>query len=121
MITKALFKAGEYIRCFELLQKNYTENPSFSFLLMLYGKYVIKTMYMEKKQRLLAVRSGIGRETMANTTGVDSGYLGSGIGALEECQRVCLAERQALISYMIGRAYQLLEMQFKTYEYWKQA
>ena len=36
------------------------------------------------------------------TPAIDSGYLGSGIGALEECKRTSLPERQPLIHYLIG-------------------
>lgn len=32
-----------------------------------------------------------------NESVIDIGYLGSGIGALEECTRSCLQERQPLI------------------------
>ena len=50
---------------------------------------------------------------------IDDGYLGSGIGALEECTRVCLPERQPLVHMIIGQAYKLLRMPFKTFEEWK--
>ena len=46
------------------------------------------------------------------------GYLGSGIGALEECIRVCHDTRHPKINYLIGRAYSLMNMPFKKYEYW---
>ena len=52
---------------------------------------------------------------------IDSGYLGSGIGALEECIRNCISERQPSINFLIGRAYGLLKMSLKTYEFWKRA
>jgi len=34
-----------------------------------------------------------------------SEYEGSALGALEECQRCCLEERQVNIYYYIGKAY----------------
>lgn len=40
--------------------------------------------------------------TFIPTSSIDSGYLGSGIGALEECLRSCLKERQPLINFLIG-------------------
>lgn len=51
---------------------------------------------------------------------MDSGFLGAGIGALEECTRTCVRERQPVIQYWIGRAYLLLNMPLKTYRYWIQ-
>lgn len=120
MVTKALFKSGEYIRCFEMLQKQYTEAPTFNVLLMLYGKFVVKTMANEIKQRKQRRKQSL-RDTTAQADSVDAGYLGSGIGALEECARTCLTQRQPYINYMIGFAYKLLKMPLRSYEYWKRA
>ena len=52
---------------------------------------------------------------------VDQGYLGSGIGALEECLRACFRERQAKINFYIGLAYKMLLMPLKTYQFWIKA
>ena len=52
---------------------------------------------------------------------IDQGYLGSGIGALEECLRSCFAERHAKINYYIGFAYKVLRMPLKTHEYYVKA
>jgi len=57
------------------------ETPQYSSLLYLYGKYVIKTMASEIRQ----IKAKKLRESTAEISKVDSGYLGSGIGALEEC------------------------------------
>ena len=51
--AKALYKSGQFIRCFELLQKQFMENPSYPILLFLYGKYVIKALALEIKQARL--------------------------------------------------------------------
>ena len=47
---KGLFKNGAYIKCFELLQKEFTQNPNQSSLLYYYGKYVVKAMAVETKK-----------------------------------------------------------------------
>ena len=52
---------------------------------------------------------------------MDSGYLGSGIGALEECTRLCVSERQPFVNLLIGQAFKILRMPLKTYSYWKAA
>ena len=52
---------------------------------------------------------------------VDSGYLGSGIGALEECTRTCIEQRQPIVQVLIGQAYYLLNMRLKAYEHFLQA
>jgi hypothetical protein len=40
---------------------------------------------------------------------------------LEECIRVCISDRQPLVNYWLGRAYKILKMQLKTFEYWQEA
>jgi hypothetical protein len=55
------------------------------------------------------------------TFNIDKGYLGSGIGALEECLRVCLPERHHKVNFYIGFAYKILRMPLKTYGFWKRA
>jgi len=52
---------------------------------------------------------------------IDQGYLGSGIGALEECLRSCYAERHTKVNYYLGFAYKVLRMPLKTQEYWVKA
>ncbi len=52
---------------------------------------------------------------------IDKGYLGSGIGALEECLRVCFVERHKKVNFYIGFAYKILNMPLKTFEFWKKA
>ena len=51
VLAKAHFHSQDYIKCFELLQRQYIENPSFTSLLYLYGKLVVKCFSKEIKQR----------------------------------------------------------------------
>ena len=95
----------------------------------LYGKFVVKAMASEVHRQLsefamtlqgldsaLAKKKKRGRDFR-----IDDGYLGSGIGALEECLRSCFQERQAKVNYYIGFAYKVLRMPLKTQEYWVKA
>ena len=50
LMTKALHKTKHYIRCFEMLQGEFTQSPTYTSLLFLYGKYVIKGLEMETKR-----------------------------------------------------------------------
>ena len=52
---------------------------------------------------------------------VDQGFIGSGVGALEECLKSCFRERQAKINYYIGLAYKILKMPLKAYNFWIKA
>ena len=52
---------------------------------------------------------------------IDQGYLGSGIGALEECLRSCYDERSAKVYYYLGFAYKVLRLPLKTQDYWLKA
>lgn len=106
LTAKALFKAGKFVRCFELLQNQFMLTPSFTVLLFVFGKYVIKAMHQE----IITFRK--------TGSSIDSGFLGAGIGALEECTRTCMSERQDIIQYWIGKAYLLLNMPLKTYQHW---
>jgi hypothetical protein len=131
--VKGLFKTGAYIKCFELLQKEFTQNPNQSSLLYYYGKYVVKAMAVETKKihkhqlehELYMRTKPRGAESALKkkkqTFKVDRGYLGSGIGALEECLRVCLPERQKKVNFYIGFAYKILNMPLKTFNFWKKA
>ena len=47
MTVKSLQKSGQYIQAFELLQREFSENPSIVALMYLYGKYVVKAMASE--------------------------------------------------------------------------
>ena len=50
LMSKALHKSRQYIRCFEHLQREFSENTSFSSLLFIYGKYAVKAMETEIKK-----------------------------------------------------------------------
>jgi hypothetical protein len=64
---------------------------------------------------------GVEFKKKKQTFKVDKGYLGSGIGALEECLRVCIPERHKKVNFYIGFAYKILSMPLKTYDFWKKA
>jgi len=74
-----LFKAGEYTRVFTLLQLEYSKQPFYTSLLYIYGKFGV----------LSSVKD----------------FSGSAVGALEECQRGSLEERQANIQFYLGLAH----------------
>lgn len=69
--AKSFFCTFQYIQCFELLQQEFGKFPVYCVFLYYYGKYVA----MSKEE----------------------GYYGSGIGALQECKRVCVPERMPYI------------------------
>lgn len=118
---KSLQKSGQYIRCFELLQREFAENPRQSSLMYMYGKYVVKAMAIEvtkQMQQMIAGSVATKKGKKKQDFRIDQGYLGSGIGALEECLRSCFDERHAKVHYYIGFAYKILRMPLKTYECW---
>ena len=69
--SKSLFKNSLYLQLFELLQNAYSRFPLYTILLYYYGKYVALSE--------------------------SNAFFGSGIGALQECKRVCIPERLAKI------------------------
>lgn len=102
----------------------------------LYGKYVVKAMANEVHNQLnnmIMELAGAKILTSSQSSGkagfkkkgkdfrIDQGYLGSGIGALEECLRSCFTERHAKVNYYIGFAYKVLRMPLKTQEYYVKA
>jgi hypothetical protein len=65
--SKSLFKQGDFIKAFTILQLEYSKAPHYTSLLYLYGKYAVLSKQME--------------------------FYGSAIGALEETLRSCLTQR----------------------------
>lgn len=45
LTAKAYFKALLFVRCFELLQQQFMLTPTFTVLLFVFGKYVVKAMH----------------------------------------------------------------------------
>lgn len=131
--VKSLHRSGQYIRCFELIQREFAESPNNSSLLFLYGKQVVRAMSKEITKLTREKRLNQGRamapSERASILGtmlreefrIDQGFLGSGIGALEESVRTCHRERLAQINFYIGQAYKILKMPLKTFEFWKVA
>ena len=100
----------------------------------LFGKYVVKAMANEVHEQLNNMIKVLAGESLTASVvssqkkkkggkdfRIDQGYLGSGIGALEECLRSCFAERHAKVNYYIGFAYKVLRMPLKTQEYYVKA
>lgn len=63
----------------------------------LYGKFVVKAMASEVHTQLIQFSMQLQGLDLKKKRGkdfrIDDGYLGSGIGALEECLRSCFTER----------------------------
>ncbi len=45
-------------------------------------------------------------------------YIGSALGALEECLRSTVKERQPKVTYFLGKAYKEMNRPLKANEYW---
>jgi hypothetical protein len=80
LYAKSLFMSKDYVGCFELLQNEFIHFPQFVSLLYAYGKYVVTSQGARN-------------------------FIGSGIGALEECLRSQMKERHPKIRYYLGKAY----------------
>lgn len=90
--AKSLFANQELIRCFELLQTEFIQNPSFVSLLYAFGKYAIKAVTLFEDDSI--------------NKRIAMGYLGTAIGALEECSRSQVKERYPRIFYYLAKAYE---------------
>ena len=109
LTVKSLYDSENFASCFEILQSGYLGNSKYTGLLYLYGKYVVKSNTTENYKR----------------THEQKQFLGSGIGALEECLKSCMPEYHSRIYYYIGLAYNkqnsILNMPLKSISYWQQA
>mmetsp|Transcript_25250 Transcript_25250/g.39070 ORF Transcript_25250/g.39070 Transcript_25250/m.39070 type:complete len:146 (+) Transcript_25250:965-1402(+) len=109
ILTKSLFDSFQYGSCFELLQKEYLRLPSYTSLLYLYGKLIVKA----------------NQEPFYAFSQEQQQFLGSGIGALEECLKQSTAENQSRVLFYIGLAYNNLQgslkMPLKSLSFWKTA
>ena len=127
LYSKSLFLNREYLRCFELLQQEFINFPQFLSLIYAYGKYVI----LAHSQVLTPNPEFFNNVTNPNIkasilsgmhdqqSNMQKNYIGSAIGALEECLRSQVKERHARISYFLGRAYQEQKRPLKVSEYWE--
>lgn len=77
--ARSLFKNEKRRSCYELLQLEYTRHSLFTVILYHYGRFCVK--------------------------GKDSFFLGSAIGALEECLKSCSENRHGQIYYWLAQAY----------------
>ena len=91
--AKSLFRLGNLRKCFELLQTLYRKNTHYSVYLFHYGKMCLK--------------------------GKDASFIGSAIGALEECLKMCNESRHPKIYYWLMVGYLSGNDRIRAYEYAK--
>ena len=85
-------------------------------LLYAYGKYVVQSQFdKQTADPMLATTTSLLGEEQTNT---QKNYIGSAIGALEECLRSQVKERHPKITYLIGKAYLEMKRPLKVNEYW---
>ena len=77
--AKSLFKMEKFRSCFELLQMMYTQNSQFLVYLYHYGRLCLKSK--------------------------DPLFLGTAVGALEECLKICSHYRYGIIYYWLMTGY----------------
>ena len=87
--SRALFKIGKIRNCLELLQLEYTKHSLFTILLYHYGRFCIKSK--------------------------DIQFLGSAIGALEECLNTTSEARHGQIYYWLCKAYLLSDEKIEAF------
>ena len=107
--AKSLYGSEQYESCFKLLQQNFLRNSKYTAFLYLYGKYIIKS-----NTNLKYVNTEEQKQ-----------FMGSGLGALEECLRNCVPEFQSRVNYYIGLAYNrqdgILTTPLTSIPYWHQS
>lgn len=91
--AKSLFRLGNLRKCFELLQTLYRKDSHFAVYLFHYGRMCLK--------------------------GKDGSFIGSAIGALEECLKMCNESRHPHIYYWLMVGYLDGNDKIKAYEYAK--
>jgi len=47
--AKSLVKQKQFIRCFELLQREFVNSPQYTSILFIYGKSVVKAIQSQEK------------------------------------------------------------------------
>lgn len=98
--VRSLFDFRMYKDCFELLQYEFLKNSKYNGLLYLYGKYVIKANSKEGDNS-----QADGKKAKEEQKYEQISYLGSGIGAMEECLKSSLPEFHSRANYYIGLAF----------------
>ena len=110
--VRSLFDHGCYDDCFELLQYEYLSNSKYTGLLYLYGKYIVKACAKTEDEG-------------DPNSGKQMKFIGSGIGALEECLKSSIPEYHSRINYYIGFAFNnsnsTLKMPLKAVYFWGEA
>lgn len=90
-LAKAYARQKKYSYVFEILQQKYVEQPGYPVFLYQYGRNCAKAM--------------------------DSSFLGSAIGALEECLRLCDEKRYGKIYFWLSQVYFQKGAYFECYVY----
>lgn len=93
--ARSLFKAGKVRSCLELLQLEYTKHSLFTVILYHYGRFCVKSK--------------------------DQHFLGSAIGALEECLNTTSEARHGQIFYWLSKAYLQSEEKLEAFACTKKA
>ena len=88
-LAKAYAKQKKFSYAFEILQQKFVEHPGSAVFLYQYGRFCIKAENYE--------------------------YIGSAIGALNECLRLCDDKRYGKIYYWLGKAYLFNNQYFDSY------
>ena len=93
--ARSLFKIQKVRNCLELLQLEYTKHSLFTIILYHYGRFCVKSK--------------------------DLHFLGSAIGALEECLNTTSESRHGQIHYWLSKAYLLSDEKIKAFKCAKKA
>jgi tetratricopeptide (TPR) repeat protein len=89
--AKSYFKTGKTVNALRLLQKKFLENSEYTVFLYQFGRLCCKSE--------------------------DSLYLGSGIGALKECLKLCEASRLPKVHFWLSKAHLQSRHYFEAYKH----
>ena len=88
-LAKVYSKQRKFYLAFEILQEKFVDHPSLPVFLYQYGRLCTKAE--------------------------DATFIGSAIGALRECLRLCDEKRHGKINYWLGKAYHFNKQYFESY------
>lgn len=86
-------------------------------LLYAYAKYVVLSQADKASDSPLLGPNTTTTSILVNSS-IQKNFIGSAIGALEECLRSQVKERHPKISYLLGRAFLELKRPLKVNEHW---
>ena len=93
--TKTLFRVGNYLPCFELLQLYYMKHPEYTAYLYHYGRMCLKSKSLN--------------------------FLGSAISALQECTKTAADFRQGQVLFWLSEGYLQAKEKVSAYQTMKEA